>query len=455
MSAAKTETPKLLPVGPVLLVAVSTALCLLALYQWMELVLVLGGGAATCDINATVSCGTVWQSAFATRIHAAIGMPIAGLGLVYGLTCFGLSLVFIHRALKDLSLSPVVAALRLTALLGALSCVTFFVATLRIGAVCPTCLATYALTLAFGVVAAKLLPGPLAFTEADLKPAILWAGGLAIASYLLLLYPGLRTEATKPKLPPAMTAQQTNTQPQTNPQQQPAQGGANNTPLQQFVDGMSPMDKRALGDELNEYRGNLVPPGTNAYPTRFKGGPDTAPIRITDFTDIKCGHCRALEETLEAVRQAVPPGTISVEPRYFPLDGECNSKMKGSPGDGVRCTAAKAEVCLEGTDFYWKARHQMFEEQDTLTKDRVLEIASQGPLNRQQLEACIAKPETQKKIEDDIALALLYSIDGTPLVLVNGRAGSPSGPFLYTMAASGGNLLAPELKPVFATPANP
>lgn len=443
------KAPALLPIGPVLLVTVSVALCLLALFQWMELLVVLEGGSPSCAISSTLNCTDVWQSAFASRIHNALGMPIAGLGLVYGLTCLGLSLVLVYRALKGELLSPLIAALRLTAVLGVLSCITLFVATVRIGALCPTCLATYALTIAFAVVAARLLPGKLGFPEADMKPAVLWAGGFAVLSYLVLLYPGIRTAEVKNKPLPKITEQQP--APQQKPEEAQQQGKwpeQTDTPLGQFIAGMAPMEQRALGEELQAFRNATVPPGANQFPVRFRKGADSAPIHLTDFTDIKCGHCRVLEETLKAVEAAVPPGSFTVEPRYFPLDGECNKEVKQSPGDGVRCAAARAEVCLEGTDFFWTARSHMFDEQDTLTKERVLEIASKGPLNRQKLEACMASPETQKKIDDDVKLALLYGIEGTPLVLVNGRQGSPMGPFLYALVATGGNMQAPELQPL-------
>lgn len=439
-AAAQNKSPALLPVAPVLLVAVSAALSMLAVFQWMELRLLAAGGETVCGISESVNCATVWTSSFAKRIHAALGMPIAGLGLVYGLTALGLSLALIHRSLSAKAISPLVAAVRLTAVLGVLVCVMMISASIQMGSLCLTCLATYLLVGALAVIAFRLLPGDLKPADADVKPAVLWAGAFAIVAYLALLYPGLKTKAhaDAPKLPSTTSHDGHDHGPD----------NARGSPLSKFLAGLQPMEAKALGDTLNAYRASTVPPGTAQFQPRYRRGPENAPIRIVDFIDIKCGHCRMLEETMTAISAAVGANSFSVEPRYFPLDSECNKDAKHTDGSGTRCAAAKALVCLEGNDYYWTARKALFDEQESLTKERALELASKGPLSRQQLEACIASPDTQKKLDDDVRYAMLYDIPGTPLVLINGRQAPPMGAFLYTMIVTGGNLSAPELRPL-------
>src|SRR5215211_3446360 len=80
------------PVAPILLVATSAGESLLALFQWMELLVVRAGGSAVCGLSGPVNCQRVWETGFASRVHAALGVPVAGLGLVWGLAAFGLSL---------------------------------------------------------------------------------------------------------------------------------------------------------------------------------------------------------------------------------------------------------------------------------------------------------------------------------------------------------------------------
>ena len=47
------------PLAPVLLVALSAGMCLLALYEWMELLVLAAGGSTVCSLNGTLNCGAV------------------------------------------------------------------------------------------------------------------------------------------------------------------------------------------------------------------------------------------------------------------------------------------------------------------------------------------------------------------------------------------------------------
>jgi serine/threonine-protein kinase len=143
----------------VTLLALSAGSAMLALYQWMELLVVRGGGTATCTFSASIDCAQVWDSAFAGRVHELTGLPVAALGVEWSVTAFVVSLWLAYRALGRAELPPLVATVRVWAALGFLSCITFSIASARIGVVCPTCLLTYALTTAFAAAAFLWLPG--------------------------------------------------------------------------------------------------------------------------------------------------------------------------------------------------------------------------------------------------------------------------------------------------------
>ena len=57
---------------------------------------------------------------------------------------------------------------------------------------------------------------------------------------------------------------------------------------------------------------------------------------------------------------------------------------------------------------------------------------------RKKLEACVASPETEMKLQEDIRIASLLEPEGTPILLVNGRLGTSFGPFLYAMVLTRG-----------------
>jgi serine/threonine-protein kinase len=140
----------------------------------------------------------------------------------------------------------------------------------------------------------------------------------------------------------------------------------------------------------------------------------------------------------------LPSGSFALESRQFPLDARCNPaiQMKSSD-DGVRCVAARAMICTEKS--WMSFAGVLFENQRRLTTKMVYSLAAPF-ISRERLEDCVASAETEAKLRDDIAWAQQHDIQGTPLVLVNGREASSSLEFLYAMVLAKAN---PE-HPAFA-----
>jgi serine/threonine-protein kinase len=112
----------------------------------------------------------------------------------------------------------------------------------------------------------------------------------------------------------------------------------------------------------------------------------------------------------------------------------------------VRCLAARARICVEGRPGATAYAGRLFGKQETLSTADVYALA-EAVMPRRELEACVARRETSEKLQSDIELAARYQIDGTPLVLVNGRKATSFPPFLYAMVLTGGR----TDHPAFAT----
>jgi serine/threonine-protein kinase len=204
--------------------------------------------------------------------------------------------------------------------------------------------------------------------------------------------------------------------------------------LQDLVAGLPVEGKQALSNSLAIYR---AAPSAPPARTRSLVGPASAPVRITEFTDVRCPHCADLHEALKHLRQNAPADGFQIEPRQFPLDGACNPAVRQSGGDPVRCLAAKAQICMEGHPAFFDYAGSLFARQRSLTVDQVYALAA--PYKpRPQMEACVTSAETQARVEEDAREATRHDFDGTPLVLVNGRKGSSYGPFLYAMVLTRG-----------------
>lgn len=79
----------------------------------------------------------------------------------------------------------------------------------------------------------------------------------------------------------------------------------------------------------------------------------------------------------------------------------------------------------------------LFDAQRDLSVDKVWQALA--PIaDRKTLEACMASAETQKRLDADIAAATANHLEGTPLVLLNGKEVKPFGPILYALSLTGG-----------------
>jgi serine/threonine-protein kinase len=325
------------------------------------------------------------------------------------MVAFALPLWALVRRARGHFLEPVWSATLLTALAGIASVVVLAGASLSFGRLCTTCVVTYVLVLAYAA-PCLLAAGRLRYSQVR-RGAVLALGALVLA-FLALLYPGLRTPRSSVEAGSALLE---------------VVERSDATPLEKLISRLSLPLRQGLSDALAAYaKADRVP----LHPARLLIGPPMAAVRITEFSDILCGHCADLHETMELLREKLPRGSFAVELRQFPLDGDCNSAVENSSGDGVRCLAARAVICVaeDSMDF----AGVLFENQRELTTEKIYDLAAPF-MSREPLEDCVASPETDAKLQDDIAWATEHEIVGTPLVLVNGRKASSAVHFLFAM----------------------
>lgn len=398
---------------------------LLSVFLWGQLLLVRQGGMPFCAFGASADCATVWNSPFATSIHRLTGVPVAGWGLAWSLAALALPLLALLRLAEGRRPSALISAIRLTAGVGLASVAVLLAVTATERAFCLGCFATYVLAAGYGGIA---LFGwqQAGWPEAGRGAAL--AASAASLSFILLLYPGSNT-------PQAAGQAGRDALARTGSAASRGTGDAGrDRDLADLVGSLAPELKQILSDSLFLYRNgrSIVPPKTRALQ-----GPQDAPVRITEFTDIRCEHCADLQQTLASLRQSLPPGSFSVDSRQFPLDAECNPLLPSRPADPVRCLAARARICFEEDPQVEPYAQALFAKQKDLTKDQVFELATPF-MPRTKLQACVASPETEMKLQEDIRIASLLEPEGTPILLVNGRLGTSFGPFLYAMVLTRG-----------------
>jgi serine/threonine-protein kinase len=417
------------PASLAALAGLGTLSALWALFLWAELLVSRTGGTPFCALGGQADCAAVWNSAFASAIHRLTGLPIAGWGLAWGLVAGGLALLSLLRSAQDRPDGALTSAIRLTAAAGLVT--VFVMVAVAVGerAFCLGCVVTYLLVAGYAGIALLGWPG-LGLPAPSRASA--WAVGTTALAFAALLYPGLRT----PKGAAASGREALQSLPPASPSSSGGEetgDGGRDAQVRELIASLSAEARQTFSDSLHIYRSQ--PPRT-PIPARALDGPAGAPVRITDFTDVRCDHCKELHETLASLRQRLPAGSFSVDSRHFPLDGACNPGVQAAR-DPVRCLAARARICLEGHARAQSFAAALFAEQKTLTRDRVFALA-EPHMPRRELEACVAGEATAGKLQEDLAIASRYDPDGTPIVLVNGRQGTSFAPFLYAMVLTYG-----------------
>jgi protein-disulfide isomerase/uncharacterized membrane protein len=426
------------------LAGAGTALAALGVYQWFELLEARHGGKVACAINAVFNCTAVWDSPFAARIHDTLGMPVAALGIIYGVVAAVLPALAFWHLKKAGDGGAYLAGVKLWALAGLLGVLAFSVASYAAGAVCLTCLGTYVLTFVYAYAALRMLPGPWLPATDALVPGAAWALVLTVPVYLSLLGPGGQTPHAN-----AATLQA----PGVGDGATAGQGQGLEPGITQYFAALPERQKLEVAYARKQWL-EAQPLDNSAFPVRNLRGPADAPLRVVDFTDILCGHCRIFEANLAQVERSVPAGTLAVEPRYYPLDGECNPDIQRVAGDGVRCLAAKAQICLEGKPAFAEVRHALFEQQQSLTTELIVQtVVAKAGWSEAALKACVESADTAARLRQDIEYARRYHIEGTPMVLINGRDAPPVPVFLLGMALARGDANAPFFKALPPAPA--
>jgi len=409
-------------------VAIGALSALWALFLWSQLALARSGGTPFCATAAASDCTAVWDSEFASSVHEATRLPIAGWGLAWGLVAFALPLAGLTLTARARPVAVVVSATRLMAAAGLVSVFVMMAVSVSLRAFCPGCLVSHFLVAGYAGIA--LFGWPQAGLPFPGRGLAL-AGGATAAAFACLLYAGVHTPRAGGEAGRAAIARAATGAPD-------AESPTSDATLRQLVASLDAGQQQTLSDSLELYR---RAPARALPAPRFLLGSAAAPVRITEFTDVLCSHCADLQKTLVALREHLPEGSFSIEPRQFPLDGECNRLVPGK-GAPVRCLAAKARICLEGQPGADEFAAALFENQESLDPERVFALAAPY-MARKPLEACIARDGTRAKLEDDISVASQYDPDGTPIVLINGRRGTSFGPFLFAMVVTGGQASQP------------
>ncbi len=180
-----------------------------------------------------------------------------------------------------------------------------------------------------------------------------------------------------------------------------------------------------MPDQKFALTGDIVPFGADPFaPARNElkaangpaHGPADAAVTIVEFGDLECPACKAAQPNVSKLMQEEPKAKLVFQ--NFPLESIHKWSLLG----------AKYLDCVgqqNSNDVVWKFISTVYEHQgeitpataDTMLKGYVKEAGADPAA----VSACVAKPETEKRVRESVALGNALGVTSTPTFFINGR----------------------------------
>ncbi len=177
-------------------------------------------------------------------------------------------------------------------------------------------------------------------------------------------------------------------------------------------------------DQKFALTGDLVPFGADPFAASKSGlkeangpvhGPADAAVTIVEFGDLECPACKAAQPNITKLMQEEPKARLIFQ--NYPLESIHKWSMLG----------AKFVNCIgrENNDAVWKFISTVYEHQGEINAENAETMlkgyAKDAGADPAAVSACVAKPETEKRVRESLALGTKVGVTSTPTFFINGR----------------------------------
>jgi protein-disulfide isomerase len=177
-------------------------------------------------------------------------------------------------------------------------------------------------------------------------------------------------------------------------------------------------------DQKFALTGDMVPFGADPFDPavadlKAANGPvhglADAAVTIVEFGDLECPACKAAQPNVNKLIQEEPKAKLVFQ--NFPLETIHKWAFLG----------AKYVDCIgrEKNDAVWKFISTVYEHQGEITPETaetVLKVyVKDSGADPSSVSACVAKPETEKRVRESMALGTKLGVSSTPTFFINGR----------------------------------
>lgn len=433
-----------------------------------------GVGAASAAVDqicgADEAGGGGCQEVASSAYSAVAGVSLAAIGLAFygSMLLLGALALVVGESARGALAAVVFAAFALAL---ATDAVLFAVQAFAIGAYCKLCLATYAVNLAALIVAlpfASLLKSATGGLAGDAaRPFSVWGLGSLVllvaavatdrgfastahASQTTLLGT-TRIAAPAPLAESAASPEVAEADPDPEPvvpdepepvasaEPPPAQEPAEPTRESVRIDALEAelerartraLELQATLDDPQKYQEYQMAKATQAFENApvedlalegipFKG-PETAPVKVVEYSDFLCPYCRNLAGALSSYLPE-SNGNVAIYYKNYPLDQACNPALSRTIHDGA-CELALGAVCAQEQGDFWPYHDRVFAQPPpNPSNDDVVRIAEAAGLDGVQMRACLESGAASAALKAQIDEAQRLNVTSTPTVYINGK----------------------------------
>ncbi len=359
--------------------------------------------ASFCSISQDFDCDEVAKSSAASIAD----IPVSTIGLFAYLFLAFLTLIGHYRKnLKSEILSTIVV---IASLMFCFSIYMAFLSFTQVNTFCLLCIFLYILNLLIVIFAFLALNYSFSksfshfFGTIKSRPSYLFVLLLlAISSAFISLIANTLTLKHYESLDLQGPIVQENPYPSHNDRNNPP--STSNTPKSNLEKALEEFDNLRV-EEIN----------TSDSPIK---GPDSAPIEIVDYSDFQCAYCKKTHDILSRISEKFK-SKVKIIYKHYPLDQSCNDQIK-RPMHTLACETSKYSYCAYKQGLFWSFADRIFENQQYLTKDFLVQLSENGNFNQEKFKKCLSD-KANKRIKQDVDEANRIDIHYTPTLFLNGR----------------------------------
>lgn len=143
-------------------------------------------------------------------------------------------------------------------------------------------------------------------------------------------------------------------------------------------------------------------------------------VTVVEYTDYLCPHCKIQHVKLRKLLRKNKQ-TLRIVHRHFPLDHKCHPQIN-KPFHPNACLFARAAYCAGQQKKFWPMNDILYRDGKKLNRAALFQTAKTLKLKADVFKGCLDSDAANDAVAKDLQAGLKARIQGTPSFFINGKA---------------------------------